>query len=73
MLALSQARAKRVAEWLVNHGIDPNRIVPVGCGGNHPIMKGGKVDEARSRRTEAHVMEEKGKPVGAPMAADCAP
>jgi outer membrane protein OmpA-like peptidoglycan-associated protein len=73
MMGLSKARSKKVAEWLVNHGIDPGRIIPVGCGGARPVLNKGKVDEARSRRTEAHVVEEKGKPVGAgPVPADCA-
>jgi outer membrane protein OmpA-like peptidoglycan-associated protein len=66
MVALSKARSKKVAEWLVNHGIDGSRIIPVGCGGAYPVMKGAEVDEARSRRTEAHVIEEGGKPVAPP-------
>lgn len=71
MIDLSKRRSKRVAEWLANKGIDPSRIIPVGCGGRRPIMKGGKVDEDRSRRTEAHVVEEKGKQVSAPVPSDC--
>jgi outer membrane protein OmpA-like peptidoglycan-associated protein len=72
MVALSKARSKAVAEWLANHGIAPGRVLPVGCGSARPIKsKDGKVDHVRTKRTEAHVIEEKGKPLGAPVPADC--
>jgi outer membrane protein OmpA-like peptidoglycan-associated protein len=73
MVALSKARSKAVGEWLANHGISPGRIVPVGCGSNRPIKTaGGQVDHARTKRTEVHVVEEKGAPVGGPpIPADC--
>jgi outer membrane protein OmpA-like peptidoglycan-associated protein len=73
MVALSKARSKAVAEWLVNHGIAPGRVIPVGCGSNRPIKdKAGKVDHTRTKRTEAHVVEEKGAPVGGPpVPPDC--
>jgi outer membrane protein OmpA-like peptidoglycan-associated protein len=73
MMALSKARSKAVAEWLVNHGVSPNRILPVGCGSSRPIKgKDGKIDHARTKRTEAHVIVEKGKPIGNPIPGDCA-
>jgi outer membrane protein OmpA-like peptidoglycan-associated protein len=72
MVALSKARSKAVVEWLANHGINPGRLLPVGCGSNRPIRgKDGKIDHARTKRTEAHVILEKGKPLGAPVPADC--
>jgi outer membrane protein OmpA-like peptidoglycan-associated protein len=72
MVALSKARSKAVAEWLANHGIAPTRLLPVGCGSSRPIKtKDGKVDHARTKRTEAHVIVEKGKPLGNPVPGDC--
>jgi outer membrane protein OmpA-like peptidoglycan-associated protein len=72
MVALSKRRSKAVAEWLVNKGIAPEKILPVGCGSNRPIKTGGQVDHAKSKRTEAYVIEEKGKPLGAaPVPSDC--
>ena len=73
MMALSKARSRAVSEWLANHGIAPNRVLPVGCGSSRPIKdKGGAVDHARTKRTELHVIEEKGAPVGGPPPGDCA-
>jgi outer membrane protein OmpA-like peptidoglycan-associated protein len=73
MVALSKARSKAVTEWLANHGIAPARLLPVGCGSSRPIKdKAGKIDHARTKRTEAHVIEDKGKPVnGPPVPPDC--
>jgi outer membrane protein OmpA-like peptidoglycan-associated protein len=71
LLALSKARSIKVAEWLVNHGVDKNRLIPVGCGGNRPILKGAAVDENASRRVEVHVVEENGKQVSSPVPGDC--
>jgi len=73
MMALSKARSKAVAEWLVGHGVAPGRVLPVGCGSSRPIKtKSGDIDHTKTKRTEAHVIEEKGKPVGNPVPADCA-
>jgi outer membrane protein OmpA-like peptidoglycan-associated protein len=71
MVDLSLARARKVAAWLVGHGIDAGRVIAVGCGGNRPVMKAKEVDRARSRRTEAHVVEDGGKQIAQIMPADC--
>jgi outer membrane protein OmpA-like peptidoglycan-associated protein len=73
MMALSKARSRAVSEWLANHGITPTRLVPVGCGSSRPIKdKTGAIDHTRTKRTELHVIEEKGAPVGGPPPGDCA-
>lgn len=73
LMALSKDRSKAVAEWLVNHGIAPGRILPVGCGSSRPIKNAeGQVDHKKTKRTEVHIVEERGKPLGTPVPADCA-
>lgn len=34
---LSEQRAKAAAEWLVSHGVDCKRLLPVGFGSNKPV------------------------------------
>ena len=36
--ALSEARAQAVCKWLVDHGVDCKRLIPVGFGCTKPIM-----------------------------------
>ncbi len=73
MVALSKARAAAVSTWLANHGVDPSRILPVGCGSNRPIKgPGGAIDHDASKRTEVYVISEKGKALAGPaVPPDC--
>lgn len=52
-MMLSQERAASVVQYLVEHGVDPLRLVPVGHGKNHPIASN-KTETGRSqnRRVE---------------------
>jgi len=73
MVALSKARSIAVSSWLANHGISPDRILPVGCGSNRPIKDAkGNVDHTKTKRTEVYVIVEKGQPLGSgPIPSDC--
>lgn len=52
-IGLSQERALAVATYLVEHDVDPSRLVPIGHGKNQPIASN-KTEEGRSqnRRVE---------------------
>ncbi len=52
-MGLSQERAMSVVNYLVEHNVDPSRLVPVGHGKNQPIASN-KTEEGRSqnRRVE---------------------
>jgi outer membrane protein OmpA-like peptidoglycan-associated protein len=69
-MKLSQGRAEAVKAWLVKNGIDAKRIETVGLGETRPEVKDEKTEEdrQRNRRTEFHVIEIDGKPVGATAA-----
>jgi outer membrane protein OmpA-like peptidoglycan-associated protein len=45
---LSRMRAKAVAEWLIAHEVAASRLLPVGCGPNHPIADNTS-DEGRTK------------------------
>jgi len=50
---LSERRAQAVVQWLVDHGINPNRLVAVGCGSRDPLMPNDSQEhKQRNRRTE---------------------
>ena len=51
-LALSQARAESVKQFLVDNGIAEERLTPVGFGETQPILVDGVEDKAASRRIE---------------------
>lgn len=54
---LSELRAKAVKSYLVEHGIDPNRIKPVGYGAERPVAENTTEDGRRkNRRTEMTVL-----------------
>jgi OmpA-OmpF porin, OOP family len=56
--ALSERRAIAVADWLVDHGLDHNRIVAVAFGENRPIATNDNATGMQeNRRTEFHVAE----------------
>jgi OOP family OmpA-OmpF porin len=49
---LSEARAFAVAKWLVSHGIDCKRVLPLGFGDTEPVADNGSEDgRAQNRRT----------------------
>jgi len=73
MVALSKARSMAVAGWLANNGVEPGRLLPVGCGANRPIKNAkGQVDHDKTRRTELWVVKEKGAALAGPaIPPDC--
>jgi outer membrane protein OmpA-like peptidoglycan-associated protein len=58
-LDLSKRRAASVRTWLVQHGIDPNRLVSEGYGLTQPIQTNDTVEgRAANRRVEFKILEE---------------
>jgi OmpA-OmpF porin, OOP family len=57
-LKVSRARAAAVVKWMVDHGIDPNRLISEGYGPARPIASN-KTAEGRqkNRRVEFHILE----------------
>lgn len=57
-LRLSQRRAQSVVDYLVNHGVSRDRLIPVGYGESKPIADN-NTDEgrAKNRRTEFTVIQ----------------
>jgi len=57
-LVLSERRAGTFIEWLVNQGVDANRLEGFGCGKLYPLGEGDS-DDARqlNRRVEYIVLE----------------
>ncbi len=51
-LALSQARAEAVQQFLIDNGIDAGRLQAIGFGETQPILVDGVEDKAASRRIE---------------------
>jgi OOP family OmpA-OmpF porin len=64
-LILSERRAVTVSRWLVAHGVDCKRLVPVGFGESRPIVKIEKTedDRATNRRIMFINAELEGKPI----------
>lgn len=55
--ALSQARAQAVVNWLVRHGIAPDRLEAKGYGATRPVAPNDSPEhKARNRRTEIRVL-----------------
>jgi outer membrane protein OmpA-like peptidoglycan-associated protein len=63
-LGLSRRRAAAVVQWLVQHGIDKNRLTSQGFGETKPLQTN-DTEEGRktNRRVEFHILEENGKSV----------
>jgi OOP family OmpA-OmpF porin len=62
-LKLSGERALAVRQWLIDHKVDPKRLIAVGFGDQKPVADN-KTEEGRAqnRRTEFVVVELNGKP-----------
>ncbi len=59
---LSERRAQSVVKWLVDNGIDSNRLIGVGCGSRDPIGDNNTAEgKQRNRRTEFDIEEAMGK------------
>jgi outer membrane protein OmpA-like peptidoglycan-associated protein len=57
--ALSQARAEAVREYLIRHGIEPDRLQAVGYGSTRPVDKRNSSEaRAKNRRVELIVVEQ---------------
>lgn len=56
---MSEARAKRVYNYLVDNGIDKKRLIAVGYGNKHPVFPNPKFDyeEQMNRRVEIKIIE----------------
>jgi OOP family OmpA-OmpF porin len=65
-MALSQARAMAVSQYLVGKGIKCNRLLPVGFGEEKPLVTPEKtdVDKQQNRRVVFIPAEKNGKPIG---------
>ncbi len=57
---LSQARANAVREYLIQHGIDPKRLVAVGYGEDRPVVFPERTEEdyQKNRRVEFYILGE---------------
>jgi len=70
---LSEARARSVMAWLVEHGVEPNRLTAVGCGSRDPIYPNDTAEhKQRNRRTEFDIEEVESQPYEM-ATAPCAP
>ncbi len=59
---LSERRAQAVVDWLVNNGIERNRLVAVGCGERDPLANNDSASNKQAnRRTEFDIEEMEGR------------
>jgi OmpA-OmpF porin, OOP family len=62
---LSEARAMSVAQWLIRHGVNCKRLVPIGYGETKPVADNTTdAGRAQNRRTVFIDSERKGRRVG---------
>lgn len=65
MLNLSQKRALAVANWLITHGIDCNRLIAVGFANKKPIVNNSASDEKNQNERISFVNAGlRGRPIG---------
>jgi outer membrane protein OmpA-like peptidoglycan-associated protein len=56
-MTLSQRRARSVARWLIDHGIDASRLEAYGCGENRPLEPNNDAEARQTnRRVEFHIV-----------------
>ncbi|MFO0607370.1 MAG: OmpA family protein [Polyangiales bacterium] len=66
-LELSQRRADAIRQYLVDHGIDPRRVVARGYGLTRPRVANSNADHrAQNRRVEIHILDAEAAPPPAP-------
>jgi hypothetical protein len=71
---LSQERADAVVKWLGDNGVDKTRIIGIGFGPDKPVAPNDTAEnKQKNRRTEFHVLELDGKPVGGGTSASAPP
>jgi len=59
-LKLSQKRAQSIVDWLVAHGVEKDRMTPVGFGEDHPIASNeNEIGRGRNRRVEFRLAMDK--------------
>lgn len=59
---LSERRAQSVASWLVQHGIERERLAAIGCGERDPVATNATSEgKQRNRRTEFDIEDVQGK------------
>lgn len=62
---LTEKRALAVARWLVAHGIDCKRLLPVGFGSTKPVAANDSPEgRAQNRRIEIAMAEMRGRAIG---------
>lgn len=63
--AMTEARALTVARWLVAHGVDCARVLPVGFGDTKPVAPNDTAEHmAMNRRIEFALAALRGRPIG---------
>ncbi|MHB8420561.1 MAG: OmpA family protein [Myxococcales bacterium] len=63
-MTLSQHRAESVSEYLIEHGIDPARLMSQGFGFTRPIASNAtRLGRAQNRRVEFHILRADGSDV----------
>jgi outer membrane protein OmpA-like peptidoglycan-associated protein len=59
---LSERRAKSVVKWLIEHGVEPHRLLDAGIGLERPIdTNDTSAGRQKNRRVEFHILEGQGK------------
>jgi outer membrane protein OmpA-like peptidoglycan-associated protein len=57
-MALSEARAKAIVDWMTNHGVDPGKVWAKGYGPKKPVVPNDSPEHMKmNRRVEFHVDE----------------
>ncbi|APR75343.1 Outer membrane protein [Minicystis rosea] len=69
---LSEERASAVARWLVDHGVDCKRVVPLGFGDSDPVADNGTEDGRAQNRRTVFVDQRSNRSGGRPATDPCA-
>lgn len=68
---LSEERATAVARWLVDHGVDCKRVVPMGYGDSDPVADNGSEEGRAQNRRTVFVDNRNSKTGGRPAGDPC--